>query len=346
MAGQPTHDAGRDAKPQASAQPSAEPSAGSPRHVLFLNHHRDQMGHLIAALEAAAFEVHESTSIAETRRLLTDVRASTIILNPLILKAGGIEFEILEKAQREEDPVPVILLVDDPQQLQEAQKLSLQFRDFLVRPHNAEECVHRTKLQVLTREKFRALQQRTLDLEGQVSVDFKTGLLSERHFKNLLYIEFKRSQRHNIPLSLLLIDVDNFKAINDSTEYAFGDMVLECVAESLKETIRETDFAARYGGDEFLLLLPQTTPAEAVQTAIRIRKRIEAMQITSGEYSAHVTVSIGIDTFDGISSANPASLRRGANKALHEAKRRGKNQVWLHAQGTEAVSSGDSTEAD
>ena len=95
-------------------------------------------------------------------------------------------------------------------------------------------------------------------------------------------IEWKRAQRHQNPLSLLLIDIDNFKSVNDTTEYAFGDQVLRSVADSLKANIRETDFAARFGGDEFCVLLPQTSPAEAVQTALRICQRIASTVMKSG----------------------------------------------------------------
>ena len=136
-----------------------------------------------------------------------------------------------------------------------------------------------------------------------------------------------------MPLSLLLIDVDDFKSINDSTEYAFGDVVLRHVAESLRRNIRETDYAARFGGDEFVLLLPHTSSAEAVQTAVRIKKRIAETTVQARGYAQRVTISIGIDTFDGRSDTDPAELRARANKALHQAKRRGKNQVWLYTAG-------------
>jgi diguanylate cyclase (GGDEF)-like protein len=93
--------------------------------------------------------------------------------------------------------------------------------------------------------------------------------------------------------------------------------------------VRETDFAARLGGDEFCLLLPQTTPKEAVQTALRIRQRIAETVVTDGDYSRAVTVSMGIDAYDGRSKTSARDLRSRANQALKDAKKRGKNQVWL-----------------
>ena len=157
-----------------------------------------------------------------------------------------------------------------------------------------------------------------------------------------MVLQWKRAQRHQNPLSLLLIDVDNFKGVNDTTEYAFGDEVLRRVADALKGNVRETDFAARFGGDEFCVLLPQTSPAEAVQTALRIRKRISGMSVSSGSYERQVTVSIGVDSYDGRKASSVDQLRRNANRALQEAKRRGKNQVWLYS-GAEAPASSEAS---
>ena len=304
------------------------PTTGPP--VLVLNQRRDSLDALAAALRAAGHEVVEGRSLAESRELLTTVDPLVVVLNPLVLNSGGVEFELLEALRGGEQIVPVILLVPSSADLGEAQRLALPFLDFLVEPYTVEECVARVALALENRRQLLELKARARELEGQVSVDFKTELLSERYFKQLLQIEFKRAQRHRTPLSLLLVDVDDFKDVNDSTEYAFGDEVLRHVAQHLKRTIRETDFAARFGGDEFVLLLPQTTPAEAVQTAIRIRKKISKTTVEAKQYACQVTVSIGIDTYDGITESSPDELRTRANKALQEAKQRGKDQVWLY----------------
>ncbi|MBK8096533.1 MAG: diguanylate cyclase [Planctomycetes bacterium] len=317
-------------KPEPDPRSVPNPSQNnSSVQVLVLNHNRDKLGELTAALARSGFQVREAESLAQSCRLLSQIRPDVVVLNPLILCAGGVEVELLESLQRDDDPIPVILLVDELQSLLDARLLKLPFRDFVLRPHSPAECVHRVELAVLARRKIRSLQSRARYLEGQVSVDFKTGLISELYFKRILALEFKRAQRHQNPLSLMLVDVDDFKGVNDTTEYAFGDEVLKRVGETLKGNVRETDFAARCGGDEFCVLLPHTSPAEAVPTALRIRARVAAMQVHAGAYTRQVTVSIGIDSFDGRSAKTVDGLRRQANKALQEAKRRGKNQVWL-----------------
>lgn len=315
-----------DMQPPTDAEPAG---SKAPAVVLLMNHNRDPLGELVDALARGGYVVHIADSLSQSHRLLAELRPEAVLLNPLVLCADGVELELLASLQREEDPVPVILLVDDLQMLSEARHLRVPFRDFVLKPCSPAECVYRIDLAMQTRHRIRGLHVRARQLESQVSIDFKTGLTSELQMKKILTLEWKRAQRHQNPLSLLLIDVDNFKGVNDSTEYAFGDEVLRRVADALKTNVRETDFAARFGGDEFCVLLPQTSPGEAVQTALRIRQRISGMLVQKGNYSRQVTVSIGVDSYDGRAASTVDHLRRNANRALQEAKRRGKNQVWL-----------------
>jgi len=312
--------------------PPRERDPQAPARVLIFNHQRDSLHELVAALRRAGHDATETRSLAETHRALERGRPDVAVLNPLVLKSGGVELGLVEELQQTGQPVPVILLLETLQDLEQARRLAVPVRDFVVKPASAAEIVHRVELGIRTRDELLRLHDRARELEGQVSVDFKTGLLSDRYFRHVLQIEFKRAQRHQTPLSLLLIDVDDFKGINDTTDYAFGDIVLRSVAEALRHGIRETDFAARFGGDEFVLLLPHTTPAEAVQTAMRIRKKIAQQIVQDRGFARSVTLSIGIDTYDGRVDSSPEELRSRANRALHQAKRRGKNQVWLFSE--------------
>jgi two-component system, cell cycle response regulator len=314
------------------------PPAPPTQVVLVMNHNRDPLGELTQALSRQGYQVHIGDSLAQSHRLVAGLRPDVALLNPLVLTAGGVELELLEALQRDEDPVPVILLIDDLQALAEARQLRLPFRDFVLKPAATAEVLHRVELALQTRSKIRGLQVRTRQLESQVSIDFKTGLTSELWMKRILGLEWKRAQRYQSPLSLMLVDVDNFKSVNDTTEYAFGDEVLRWVADALKANVRETDFAARFGGDEFCVLLPQTGAAEAVQTALRIRQRISGMVVRKGNYQRQVTVSIGVDSYDARAASSIDTLRRNANRALQEAKRRGKNQVWLWSGGDDDAS--------
>ncbi|MEM7204973.1 MAG: diguanylate cyclase [Planctomycetota bacterium] len=272
-------------------------------------------------------------------------RPAVIVLNPLALTSGGVEAGLLAELQGDEPQVPVIILVEDLGELDEAELLEVPFRDFLLKPYTVRELVHRVELALRNGSETQRLRALARDLKGQVSVDFKTGLMSERQFRRVMDAEFARAQRHQLPLSLCLVDVDDFKGINDSTEYAFGDLVLAGVAAVLQANTRESDVPARFGGDEFAVLLPHTTPAESVKTAIRIREKVAAAAMSDARYSRQVTVSIGIDTYDGRLRGSAEDLLRRANRALQDAKRRGKDQVWLFSESATGPS-GAGAEAD
>jgi len=318
-----------DAQNSTGDQSPKRSTRGASQSVLVMNHNQDELDDTVIALARFGYEVRLGANLAQSHHIAGQSRPDVVLLNALAACEGGVEFDLLEHLQDEDDPIPVILLVDSLSTLTEARKMKVPFRDFILKPSSPAEVLQRVDLAVETRARIRELQSRARQLESQVSVDFKTGLTSELYMKQIMGLEWKRAQRHQNPLSLLLIDVDNFKHVNDSTEYAFGDQVLRRVADALKGNIRETDFAARFGGDEFCILLPQTSPAEAVQTALRIRQRVSGMSVSDASYHRQVTVSIGVDSYDGRQASSVDQLRRNANRALQEAKRRGKNQVWL-----------------
>ena len=284
------------------------------------------------ALEQAAFTVLHARSPAEARPLLA--RGPDAVILRVAARSSGTSLRLLQLLQLDE-PVPVLLLLDDLTSLAAARNFGLPLLDFLLYPHSASECVRRIELALDLRRRFQELSSRALQLEQQVSVDFKTGLISELYFRRILQLEWKRAQRHHNPLSLLLLDVDDFKGINDATSYEFGDHVLRQVGETVLSSVRETDYAARLGGDEFCVLLPQTPAAEATQTAQRIRRQIAALTVQNGGFRRQLTVSIGVDTHDGNAPATVENLRLRANQALQAAKHEGKD----------LVRSGDSTAA-
>ena len=304
-------------------------------HVLVMNHQGDRApaiaAHVPRLLQEAGYQVTLANGPAESARTLERLRPSAIVLAPLVLEPGGVELEMVGAIQREDDPVPVVLVVDNPTALRELARFRNQlFHDFVLGHSVTEELVHRVGMALHKREQYLAMRQHARDLEGQVIRDFKTGLYTERHFRHLVRLEFQRSERHKVPLSFLLLDLDDFKKINDRADYAFGDEVLQSFAETLRGNIREIDHAARFGGDEFMILLPQTTPAEAVEVAARIKNLVAKREVANSRYSVRPTVSVGIACYDGRCQSSPEELRRNANTALKKAKSKGKNQIWLY----------------
>lgn len=161
------------------------------------------------------------------------------------------------------------------------------------------------------------------EVEYRARTDFLTGLPNHRSFQVTLSAELGRAARHNHPTSLLIIDLDNLKAINDRFGHPRGDFVLRRVAERMRATCREFDFAARYGGDEFTVVLPETGLVAAVQVAERFREIVAAEEF---EGIGYLTVSIGVACCP-TNAANKDDLIRAADQALYHAKDTGRNRV-------------------
>jgi diguanylate cyclase (GGDEF)-like protein len=155
------------------------------------------------------------------------------------------------------------------------------------------------------------------------SIDPLTGLFNRRYFDTRLEAELQRARRNTDPLTLLMVDIDNFKAINDDHGHVVGDRLLRCVAERLRRGVRIFDVCARYGGDEFAILMPSSSIDTAVLVAERIRTSVDGH---CAHGTAGVTVSIGVAHSDG----RERELLSIADRALLEAKAMGKNRIRVH----------------
>ena len=161
------------------------------------------------------------------------------------------------------------------------------------------------------------------EMEHRARTDFLTGLPNHRFFQATLSVELARAQRHNHPLSLLIIDLDFLKEVNDKFGHPSGDMVIRRVAETIRGSCREIDFAARYGGEEFTVILPETPLAGAIQVADRIRERISSEHFPR---IRNVTASVGVSNYPE-NALTKEDLIRVADKALYIAKNGGRDRV-------------------
>ena len=167
-----------------------------------------------------------------------------------------------------------------------------------------------------------SLKNKAGEFEQLSVTDSLTGLLNRRYIEARLAEEIKRSNRHGFPMSFMMLDVDNFKSYNDQYGHPEGDEALKLVGNVIRETLRGADVAARFGGEEFSILLPQTTSDEAITIAERIRHNIENTEFAK----RGVTVSIGVASCSAELCAS-ADLISAADRALYEAKRKGRNLV-------------------
>jgi diguanylate cyclase (GGDEF)-like protein/PAS domain S-box-containing protein len=173
------------------------------------------------------------------------------------------------------------------------------------------------------------------EMEHLATTDTLTGLLTRHQFFNLGEIEVDRALRYNRPLSLIMVDIDHFKNINDTYGHMIGDQVLRTLsAECFLSVLRKMDMAGRYGGEEFVFLLPETTLACAVSAAERIRKLVNNTVINSAYGPIQATVSLGVATLEK-PTINVQQLIVTADKALYNAKEKGRNRVEFIENGDE-----------
>jgi diguanylate cyclase (GGDEF)-like protein len=174
-----------------------------------------------------------------------------------------------------------------------------------------------------------------------------TGLLNRRYLEERLTEELKRSARHGYAMSFMMLDIDDFKVYNDRNGHQAGDLALEMTAQCLKSALRSADVASRYGGEEFSILLPQTTLDEAFAIAERIRRRVQRTRFPHGKTQplGAVTISIGVSTFTPTLDT-PAAMIGAADRALYSAKSLGKNQVFPHSGGDAQFEPASSSSSD
>lgn len=195
------------------------------------------------------------------------------------------------------------------------------------------------KLELRVRERTQALESAKIELEraieelARVSVtDPLTRLFNRRYFDSTISEEVARAKRTGIPLSILMVDIDHFKNVNDTYGHPFGDECLRCVAQVLQQyTQRAGDVAARYGGEEFILALPATEIQPAAIIAERIRCGIEAIVLEYQGETVRLSASIGVASLVPGRDEGSEALIRFADAALYRAKRNGRNQIVTHA---------------
>ncbi|ATB39704.1 diguanylate cyclase response regulator [Cystobacter fuscus] len=256
-------------------------------------------------------------------------RHPDLILLDRFLESGEDGLAVLESLQhdRATESVPVIFLTGDSDEATLERCLELGAVDFVHKPASARELMARINRALRQSEQ----QQR---LQAMAQTDALTGLANFRALSMRLDEEFKRSSRYDYPLSVVVIDLDHLKAINDGMGHEVGNRAILALANLLRTNLREVDFAARFGGDEFVALLPHQTAAEAAVLAERIRTGLRTVKVTRSDGRP---APFGLSVSVGIADHSPAQPRactdellRAADAALYEAKREGRDRVVVY----------------
>lgn len=244
-----------------------------------------------------------------------------ILVDYMMPDLNGLEFieKVREDLESAEVPILMVTAMEDKEVLHQAFEKGA--NDFLSKP------VEPVELNARVRNMLN-LRTRTLQLHRLASVDSMTETLIRRRFFELADADFTRSKRYNNPLSVLMLDIDHFKLVNDSFGHAVGDEVLKKISAICKDALRDVDFIGRIGGEEFAACLPETKIDGASLVAERTRKSIENAIIQTHGEKIQVTVSIGLAQLTS-SDADFSSLLNRADLALYAAKESGRNKVVI-----------------
>ncbi len=274
---------------------------------------------------------YQLSHYSDHKQALDEMRNVTdldlIMISTQLADIDGLRLATQFKAVEQLRHVPIIMLVDEDDQNVMLKALELGVNDYLITPVDFNEMLARVKTQIRRKKYQEALKSNYQESVSMAVTDGLTRLYNrhylDTHLKNLV----RQAAEQNRPLSVVLMDMDHFKSVNDTYGHNVGDEVLKALADVIINSIRSADLAARYGGEEFVVLMPETDAARAYEAAERLRKGVEnrPFVVSHPESPLRKTVSIGYATLEP--NDTPESLLKRADVALYEVKNSGRNNV-------------------
>lgn len=256
-----------------------------------------------------------------------------ILLDLMMPEISGLE--VCEKIQADPDlaDIPIIFLSASQEQEHLLEAFEKGAVDYVTKPFNTAELLARVKMHLelkYSRQKLKKLLEEQVELVQQLerlaNTDALTGIWNRRYLLTIAAQEINRSQRYNFSFSVLLIDIDYFKKINDTYGHNVGDEVIIFMTQIVIDNLRKPDCFGRFGGEEFVVLLPETDTDEALIVAERIRSSIQNQSITVEDKKVSITISIGVSSYYLGDKTIDAIIQR-SDQALYQAKNQGRNRV-------------------
>ena len=281
---------------------------------------RDSMHEFI---EMAGFHSTIASSAEEAIDQLKKNNIQVVITDIMLPGMGGLELTKLIKRKFNTD---VIVMTGYSGDYSYEEAINMGASDFVIKPVRLEELLLRLKRVLkereLTQERVRMMEK----LQRLAITDGLTKLHNSRSFYSQLEVEVDRFNRYKHPLSLLLLDIDHFKEYNDNYGHLEGDKVLVRISQLIKACLRKLDTAYRYGGEEFTVILPETSGEEAVLVAERIRKTIQTEKFKpESAKELGITISIGVAQY--AAEEQLSTFIQRADKAMYQSKQQGRNRV-------------------
>jgi len=269
------------------------------------------------------YEVIESHSGQQALAYLAENpnTVDLILLDVIMPVMSGLD--VLAKLKRDPltEHIPVILVTANGDDKNVAEGLDMGAFDYIIKPYSL--VVLLARVRAALREK-----ERQDLLEKWATTDPLTELMNRRHFFELAERELEQTRRSSRPLSFIMLDIDHFKEVNDNYGHLIGDLALIKLAKLLKQQLRKVDFCGRYGGEEFILCLPDTPASGALEVAERIRNEVSQISIESAK-DQPLTFTISLGIAENKNDKNVEDILKRADSALYNAKESGRNQTKI-----------------
>ncbi len=277
-------------------------------------------------LESEGYSVDAAFSGAEALEKLDHWEPHLVLLDVNMPELSGLE-TIIEVRKRA-DYVPVIFVSGNSETEDVIKGLSAGGDDYICKPFNPHELIARVQTQLRIKDLTDQLSVANKKLQALIEIDDLTGLYNMRNAYQKIDLEISRCKRSKTGVGAVMMDMDKFKRVNDDHDHLFGSFVLKEVGGIIKNSIRDVDMGARYGGDEFMIILSATTFEGAQAFCERLRKAIESYKFDNGDHQMDLTTSIGLAVgYPDQYNLSSKLLLQWADKALYESKETGRNKV-------------------
>src|SRR5688572_26393378 len=291
--------------------------------ILIIEDHPDQRDLLAIVLQREGYKVVTAANGVEALEKLEQEIVHIALSDIMMPKMDGFELINRIRSNSALRHIYMILITARIQEGDRVRGLDLGADDYITKPFSFSELLARVRVG------SRVVQYQQ-HLEHQTHIDSLTGLFNRRAFEKKICEEFERAQRYRHAISILILDIDNFKTINDTYGHHGGDAALVKIAETLREKTRRSDFSARFGGEEFVLVLPETDHESALQAATKIHEAIRLCTFGTATQQFALTVSIGLSSTSLVPYSDWKQMLDDADRALYLAKHNGKNRVETH----------------
>jgi two-component system cell cycle response regulator len=326
------------AETQAATAPGSgagEAAGGEPRaRILVVDDHEDNIEVLRVRLESWGYDTEACDNGFDAITSVEKAPPDLILLDVMMPEIDGMEVARRIKGNKALPFIPIIMQTALDSTEDKVQGLESGADDYITKPIDFPELKARLRSMLRIKRLQEALEERERELlevnerlRYMSQTDGLTGLDNRRHLNERIEEMFNHAERLNEPFSLVMCDLDKFKSVNDTYGHQAGDEVLKQLAKILKDEAREIDRVGRYGGEEFMLLLPGTVLDAAVTFAERVRKRIERHTFTFDGGTLQRTASFGVSGWPHPRVDQSDALVRAADDALYVAKETGRNKV-------------------